>query len=188
MPRPDPLTSRRSLLRVALLVAVLAAAGQPAASRPAGEEAHPPPAPDGLEMSGEMETVTRRVLCPCGTCVNQTLHECTCGTAAMERDKIAAALSGGRSAEAIVDDYVQRYGLQILNAPDKKGFNLLGWMVPFIATFIGLASLTIVLARWLRQTSGHEPAAAAPAPSGSAGGEEGDYRKRLEKELEEMQI
>jgi cytochrome c-type biogenesis protein CcmH len=131
-----------------------------------------------------MKRVTTRVLCPCGTCVNQTLHECTCGTAAGERKKVAAALAAGEEPEAIIESYVESFGLQILTTPEKKGYNLLGWAVPFIAAVLGLGTLTVIIRRWSLSAA---PAAGAQETRPSAADPiEKRYRDRLEQELEEF--
>lgn len=186
MRRPDPASSagpagrgatRLPVLAVLLLVASAAAAAQ-------APDAHPAPDPGAVAESGAALKVTSRVLCMCGTCVNQTLHECTCGTAAAERDKVAAAIAAGKTPDEIIQDYVDGYGLQVLSSPDRQGFNLFGWLVPFIATFAGLAALTIVLRGWIRRTAESPAGPAQPSADDPA---EAEYRKRLERELGEYE-
>jgi cytochrome c-type biogenesis protein CcmH len=172
-----------------MVVAAAANLSPAVAAQGAGDSVtHSPPAAGGAEGAAGLEAVTTKVLCPCGTCVNQTLHVCTCGTAAGERDRIAAALSQGRSPEVIVEAYVEKYGLQILTTPEKKGFNLIGWLVPFIVTVIALGSLTLILRGWIRSPA----ESSAPAPvdpvDSSHDPSETLYRDRLEKELKEYEV
>jgi cytochrome c-type biogenesis protein CcmH len=147
---------------------------------------HPPPATGGAAGAEEIKSVTTRVLCPCGTCVNQTLHECTCGTAAHEREKIATALASGEAPDAVVESYVDAYGLQILTAPEKKGYNLVGWMVPFIVALAGLGALTLVLRRWVGAVD--RPARIPGESAPGEASEDESYRERLERELKEFRI
>jgi cytochrome c-type biogenesis protein CcmH len=148
------------------------------------QEAHPPPAPGGAAGSSEaVAAVAARLLCMCGTCVNQTLHECTCGTAARERGEIAQALASGKSPEAVVEQYIEEFGLQVLTTPDKKGLNLVGFLVPFAAAATGLLALAFVLRGWARRLV-PAPAGAAALPDDPA---DRAYRERIEKELRELE-
>jgi len=129
-----------------------------------------------------MKRVTTRVLCMCGGCVNQTLHECTCGTAAMERDQVSAAIASGKSPDEVIQGYVEEYGLQVLVTPERTGFNLIGWLVPFIVTLAALAVLTYVLRGWVRGAA----AEATQAPVRPDDPDDRRYRERLERELKDF--
>ncbi len=181
MRHPDRQARGRRFAAGLLFAAWLAV---PAAAQTAGAPAHPAPAPGGAEGASGLSQVTKRVLCPCGTCVNQTLHVCTCGTAANEREQIAEALASGRSAESIVQQYVDRYGVQILTTPEKEGLNFIGWLVPFAVTLSALATLSWVLLGWARR----------PAPAMDAGTQaaipvdpaDRGYREALERDLRDF--
>lgn len=180
MQRPSRFLLPAAVAGLLLAVSVLSAQESPEAGEAAD---HPSPVKGGVEMSPAMKQVTTKVLCPCGTCVNQTLYECICGTAVVERDKIAAALEGGMTAEEIIEGYVREYGLQVLSAPDKTGFNLFGWMVPFIVATAALAALTLVLRRWIRSGG---PAGAGVSAAAAGAAPDDPYRERLERELKEL--
>ena len=172
----------------AAAVLMILFAAFPAGARTQQESgaAHPPPESGGTADAAGTEKVTTRILCPCGTCVNQTLHVCTCGTAAGERARIAEALSAGRTAESIIEDYIDRYGVQILTTPEKVGFNLLGWLVPFIASAVALVTLTVILRGWTKAAAVSAPAAAAAATAAGLDPADSSYRERIERELEEF--
>jgi cytochrome c-type biogenesis protein CcmH/NrfF len=185
---PDSRRAPFARLAAALFTAALLTI-QPAATALAQQQdaPHPPPDPGGVTSAPGTEAVTKRVLCPCGTCVNQTLHECTCGTAAMERRKIADAMAAGRSADDVVESYVQEYGLQVLSSPDRTGFNLLGWMVPFVVTLIALAALILVITGWMRASAASR-ATLSTVPAGDrADASERAYRERLERDLDDFE-
>lgn len=179
-----------SLTLLALASAGLALS-PPAATAASAQEstpAHPAPAPGGAAGAEGISEVTTRVLCPCGTCVNQTLHECTCGVAASERGKIAEAVASGRSPESVVQEYIDRYGVQILTTPEKSGLNLVGWLVPFAVTLAALGALTWILRGWMR-TSSRPGAGLTPAPAESRPGRDSrDYREQLERELRDIEV
>ncbi|MBI3449225.1 MAG: cytochrome c-type biogenesis protein CcmH [Acidobacteria bacterium] len=198
---PDPgARSARSVLRPvalfllaltlgAMVAAPASAQTDPAAARGAGMTApHPPPAPGGVEeKSPDVMKVTTRVLCMCGGCVNQTLHECTCGMAADERDKVASKIAAGGKPDDIIKAYVDEFGPQILATPEKTGINLVGWLVPFAVAILLLASLTVVLRGWVRPETVETVGPSASIAESSAPGDpvERRYRERLEKELKE---
>ena len=64
----------------------------------------------------------------------------------LDEDQIEAAL-------------VNQYGEVILGAPKAKGFNLLVWAAPVVATVMGLLIASFVLVRWRRRNQAAAPAA-----------------------------
>ena len=61
---------------------------------------------------------------------------------------ISARIAAGDSKSEIKDMLVAEYGPQILAAPPKKGFNLLAWLLPFVALFGGGLVLGFLAWRW----------------------------------------
>jgi cytochrome c-type biogenesis protein CcmH/NrfF len=203
MPRPDPAGARRGrpgpaalpLLLAAAVLLTLGSSPAPAQQGTSEEQqramestSHPPPAAGGVpEKSEAVMKVTTRVLCMCGGCVNQTLHECTCGMAAQEREAIAAKIAAGKTPEEITKAYVDEFGKQILATPEMKGYNVVGWLVPFIVAIVLLAVLTFVLRGWVKPGM-LQP---LPASTGSQGAGtdpiERSYREKLERELKEFE-
>ena len=176
--------SRRSLQALAL-AALIASVGAAARAQTSTSDLHSRAAPGGpIVESPRAMQVTTVIQCYCGTCVNQTLHECTCGLAAMERTKVAAAIEAGASPESLVAAYVAEHGPQIRIVPVREGLNLLGWAVPFAASLAGLVALMIVLRGWRLRS----PALPRPIPAGTpmADDDERPYRDRLERDLREQ--
>lgn len=186
---------RREVLRGSLIAAAgvflslaISISGARSQTPPAGTvsspASHPAPAPGGAAgETGTTKEVTSRLLCMCGTCVNQSIHECTCGTAANQREKIAAQLASGAAAETIIQQYVEEYGPQVLTTPEKTGLNLVGWLVPFLAALVALAALTFVLRGWVRSGTAAPAGVTAPVDDPV----ERRYRERLEKELKDYE-
>ena len=148
---------------------------------------HQPGAVSGPIVESEQAMkVTGTIQCWCGGCVNQTLHECTCGLAAGERARVAAALAEGRTPDQLIAAYVAEHGEQVRLVPERRGLNLIGWAVPFAAALAGLLALTMVLAGWRRRvpavSTGRGPGA-APGPPTSA--DQAAYRARIERDLRE---
>jgi cytochrome c-type biogenesis protein CcmH len=109
----------------------------------------------------ERDALEHRIRCQCGC----TMDVYTCRTTdfscqvspAMHRD-VLSLVQGGYTAQEILDAFVNVYGDQVLMAPPKVGFNILGYIVPGIALGIGAVLLAVTIRRWNR----------APRPTGAA--------------------
>ena len=80
----------------------------------------------------------------CPVC-NTTLDQSSSPAARQIEAFISARIAAGDSKNEIKDRLVAEYGPSILAAPPKKGFNLLAWLLPFVALFGG--ALVLGLAR-----------------------------------------
>lgn len=127
--------------------------------------------------------VTGVIQCYCGGCSNQTLHDCTCGLAASERLRVAAALASGATPGSLIDEYVAQHGLQVRIVPERRGFNLLGWAVPWLASLVALVALGITLRAWAKRST----EAAASTQTAPVAQDERALRARVEKALSEME-
>jgi cytochrome c-type biogenesis protein CcmH/NrfF len=98
------------------------------------------------------------VICQCGC--NQTVTECNhlqCTTRAEMTAMARREIAEGKDETAILQDFVQRYGVKVLAAPPTHGFNLAVWILPGIGLLVGLTLVVGIVRRWRR------PPAAAPA-------------------------
>jgi cytochrome c-type biogenesis protein CcmH len=73
--------------------------------------------------------------------------------------------------------FVEKYGLWILLAPPREGFNLLVWVVPFAGLAAGLVLVVLLMRRWTRRAAG---ASAEPAPDDA-------MRARIRREMAERE-
>lgn len=97
------------------------------------------------------DKVERNLRCQCGC----TLDVYTCRTTdftcqvspAMHAD-IKSLVEGGYSAEEILDSFVDVYGERALMAPRPEGFNLVGYIAPFIVFGGGALAVIGVLRNW----------------------------------------
>lgn len=113
------------------------------------------------EARPTVEAVSERVMCLCG-CV-ATLNHCPhpeseCAMRAEMTKLIKTQIAGGKTEEAILQDFVERYGVKVLAAPPGSGFNLAAWVLPGLGLILGLACVMVIVRRW------RQPAAAASAP------------------------
>jgi cytochrome c-type biogenesis protein CcmH len=96
------------------------------------------------------------VMCPeCHT----TLDQSSSPVARQIKALISARIVAGDSKSQIKDRLVAEYGQGILAAPPKKGFNLLAWVLPFVALFGGALVLGLLAWRWSRREPGPRPGA-----------------------------
>jgi cytochrome c-type biogenesis protein CcmH len=120
--------------------------------------------------------------CQCGC--GLTVHSCNhlqCGSALPLREEIRAQMDEGKSKEAILAYFSNKYGEKILSSPTTSGFNIVAWIMPFLLVGLGGVFVGVILLRWTgrRQPPVAQPEAAQrPAPTA--------YDKILEKELKEF--
>jgi cytochrome c-type biogenesis protein CcmH len=124
--------------------------------RPAKPAAHP------SMTDAQRDELEHHIRCQCGC----TLDVYTCRTTdfscevspAMHAD-IKSLVEGGYSAQEILDSFIDTYGERALMAPRAQGFNLLGYVAPFVALGAGAIAVAVVLRGW-----GHREHAVVTAP------------------------
>lgn len=147
----------RTLGWLAALALALALAAPAAAS-----ERHP--------TLGDLEG---EVMCP--TC-KTTLDQSSAPIADRIRQFISARIAAGDTKSEIKRKLVAQFGPAILAEPSKHGFNLLAWVLPFLAIGVGAAALGWLVWRWSRGR-GRAPAPADGPPI------DPELERRLDDEL-----
>jgi cytochrome c-type biogenesis protein CcmH len=127
-----------------------------------------PPKPGSrvVVSAAERDALEHRIRCQCGC----TLDVYTCRTTdfscqvspSMHRD-VMSLVSGGYTAQEIIDAFVGVYGERVLMAPPAAGFNLLGWIAPFVALGGGALVVSVLLRRWRRPTMSKAVTGTVPA-------------------------
>ena len=126
-----------------------------------------------------IQAIEQKLACHCGCTLD--IFTCrttdfTCTTSPRLHQEVVALHQGGADAEEIVDTFKAKYGEQALMAPEAKGFNLAGYLVPGIVIVLLGAMLAWVVGRRLRVATESDavaqPVAAAPVNS------EGEERLR----------
>ena len=140
--------------------------------------AAPASAADSLTVS----SIGEKLVCQCGC--NQTVTACPddpCSFADPARATIAQKLAQGESEAQIIQFFVDQYGEQVLASPPKRGFNLVAWVLPFVAILAGGVVVYLALKKWAWLGRDYQTEAGAE-------GKEGDekYQQQLEKELAEF--
>ncbi len=129
--------------------------------------------------SDEVKRISDKLNCP--LCQGRNLTDCPLPICEQMRQIIAQKLAAGESDEQIMQFFVAQYGEQVLNQPPLSGFNIVGWVVPFVGLAGGAAIVFYALRQWrsrrrLAVASGAVPRT-VELPT--------EYLSRLEQELKE---
>jgi|SRR5579875_1035854 cytochrome c-type biogenesis protein CcmH len=118
--------------------------------------------------------------CGCGLTVANCNHP-SCGFAIPTRGEIAAMIEKGMSRAQILHAFRHKYGEKVLSAPTTEGFNLLAWVIPYVAVGSGMVLILIAVVRWRRP----QREAGGTRPAVALAGEQVDaaLKHRLEEDL-----
>ncbi len=141
---------------------------------------------DPEENAAEIQAIELRLACNCGC----TLDVFTCRTTDFSctyspklHREVLALRNQGKSAQQVIDAFVEKYGEKALMAPKPKGFNLAGYLVPGAAIATAGAALVLLISR-------RRAALASPAVGGvSAAPVEASPEElaRLQRALDEVE-
>ncbi len=115
-------------------------------------------------------------LCGCGASVT-SCNMLQCHFSLPAREKLLAMVNAGESDQAIFAAFVKEYGPRILLKPPAEGFNVVGWVMPFVAILFGLAFVWWMMQRFRKPL----PAAPEADPATVA-----RYRERIEQDLDKL--
>ena len=150
----------RALALTLLLIAPLAAISPLAAAPVSEATVH--------EIGGQLR---------CVVCQSLSVADSPSETANQMRGIIRERLAAGDSPEQVKAYFVEKYGLWILLSPPRQGFNLLVWVVPFVALGAGLVLVLLLVRRWSRRAAEASP---GPAPDAA-------MRARIQREMAERE-
>jgi cytochrome c-type biogenesis protein CcmH len=142
------------------------------------------------DLNPDQEKLYRKVgtelVCQCG-CLSPigSCPHAQCGFGVPFKQEIFQKIVDGAGHQEILDHFVEKYGLKILAAPPKRGFNLVaGWSFPLLVVGSLGAVVAFLVRRWTAWSadeSSRRNVPERPAPDGDK------YRTRLQKELEEFE-
>jgi len=134
----------------------------------------------GKVTDDQVNAVAKQLNCP--VCENVPLDVCETQACAQWRDLIRQKLATGDKPEQIIAYFRATYGDRVLQSPPREGFTGLIWSLPFVGLIAGLAILVVVLRRMAAQPKA-EAEVEVEAKTDAVADE---YRKRLERELKEL--
>ncbi len=117
----------------------------------------------GDDTGRRFDGLGHRLMCRCGC--NQVLLECNhvgCEYSERMRGELQRAIDRGDNDRVILAAFVQEYGTTVLAAPTTSGFNLVAWIMPFVALALGSVLAIFVVRIWKRHV---QSAAKAPVAS-----------------------
>lgn len=102
--------------------------------------------------SKEFEAAASQFMCTCGC--GQDHFECdpkTCNLTIGFKEDIVEMMNKGWDKDKIREYYVNIYGEEILTAPEKSGFSLVAWIMPFAALAIAGAAIFFIIRKWVKK-------------------------------------
>ena len=86
----------------------------------------------GFQSSVEerLYSLNRDLMCP--VCDGLTLEQSQAAPALEMKDEIKKMVIQGKTDEEIKEHFVQKFGIEILANPPKKGFDSLVWLAPLV--------------------------------------------------------
>jgi cytochrome c-type biogenesis protein CcmH len=111
----------------------------------------------------------------CVVCQNLSVADSPSEMANQMRAIVRERLAAGERPEQVIQYFVDKYGQWILLSPRRRGFTLLVWVVPMVATLIGLAVVAMVVRKWTRR---------GPAQAQVASRVGSDMSERIRREME----
>jgi cytochrome c-type biogenesis protein CcmH/NrfF len=127
--------------------------------------------------TGRFDKLGHQIMCSCGC--NELLLECNhvgCPNSEGMRRELMAGVDRGDSDKTIFAAFVQKYGPTSLAAPPAEGFNIVGWVMPFVVLVLGIGGTALLIRRWRLRT--------VPMPPASTTARFDDLRERIRRETE----
>jgi cytochrome c-type biogenesis protein CcmH len=110
--------------------------------------------------SAEFKAVAQQFACTCGC--GQDHYECdsnTCNLTTEFKADLVDMMNKGWDKDKIRAYYVNIYGEEILTSPEKSGFSLTAWVLPFVVLAAAGISLYFVIRKWVKKKASDEPVA-----------------------------
>jgi cytochrome c-type biogenesis protein CcmH len=98
-----------------------------------------------------LSDIEDEVVCP--TC-QVTLDQSDAPIAERMRAFIRERIAAGDSKEEIKAELVRQFGSRVLAVPEKRGFDLLAWLLPIGGALLAAGAVGVVAWRWSRASRG----------------------------------
>lgn len=132
------------------------------------------------DVQGEVEEALI-CQCGCGIVLKHCPHQ-DCGFAIPARQHIADLITEGKGKDEIIEIFLKQYGQKALAAPKKEGFNLLGYILPFIALIAAAFFLSRVIRSWTSRGAREEEKVLEHLPEDKGS----ELDKKIEEELKKL--
>ena len=111
----------------------------------------PPKSDARSQLTNQQRDAVERQLscpCPCTLDVFTCRTSMSCGFSPRMHLDVARLVDGGYTGDEILAAFKAAYGEQALMAPEKRGFNLVGYAMPFAAVGAGGVVIAALIRRW----------------------------------------
>jgi cytochrome c-type biogenesis protein CcmH len=117
----------------------------------AGPSVQPVPARDN---DAGIQAIEKRLKCTCGCGLD--VYTCrttdfTCPVSPKLHARVLALADSGKTSDQIIAEFVREHGLEILMAPPKTGFNLVGYFTPGALVLAVGTLLVVAMLGWIRR-------------------------------------
>ncbi|MEH7335471.1 cytochrome c-type biogenesis protein CcmH [Neobacillus drentensis] len=102
--------------------------------------------------SAEFKAVASQFACTCGC--GQDHYECdpnTCSLTTEFKKDLVGMMKKGWDKDKIREYYINIYGEEILTAPEKSGFSLTAWAIPFAVLGVAAIALYFIIRKWVKR-------------------------------------
>ena len=124
------------------------------------------------DNSSRIDHLGHQMMCMCSC--SQILMECNhvgCTYSETMRRELTAGVDEGKSDEAVLASFVEKYGTTVLAAPTHTGFNRVAWLMPYFAFIVGIGGVAAIIRIWHRRQ--------VPATAAASSGMNADDLYRL---------
>ncbi len=159
--------------------------GQDTTAGPAGKLYDPSWAPSVQPVTARdndagIQAIEKRIKCTCGCGLD--VYTCrttdfTCPVSPKMHAQVLSLAEAGNSADQIIAAFVREHGVEILMAPPKTGFNLVGYLTPATVVVAAGIALVLTMLAWVRRS---QP---PPSLADTTGGASPAELERLRQEL-----
>jgi cytochrome c-type biogenesis protein CcmH len=125
----------------------------------------------------QMNEVARKLYCP--VCENIPLDVCPTLACEEWREEIRTQLAGGATEQDVINDFVARYGEQVVGTPLDPMLRTLSLVTPWLIGLVAVLSAGYVLLRW----RGSQPQRVIASPN-AVMKDDDYYRARIEQDLQ----
>ena len=132
--------------------------------------------------SSRMDRLGHRMMCMCSC--SQILMECNhvgCTYSDTMRHELASEIDAGKSDDAILAVFIEKYGTTVLAAPTHSGFDRVAWLMPYVLLTVGLGACVWIVHVWHRR---HATAPAVPTTGSLSAEELSRLREQARKETD----
>ncbi|MBZ0302032.1 MAG: cytochrome c-type biogenesis protein CcmH [Anaerolineae bacterium] len=139
----------------------------------------PAAAQDSTISDDEVNAVAKQLFCP--VCENIPLDVCPTVACKEWREEIRTQLASGMSEDAVISDFVQRYGERVVGTPQDPTLRALSLVTPWL---LGLIAVLVAGFTFMRWRTGKPRQTTPLGPVSESGARDDDYyRTRIEQDL-----